>query len=186
MVRDVTPMDPAAPYLIDHVETPSGGRIGLTPCPGSARFPSGRESWQRDLDADFDVIGAWGAAAVVTLVQASELTRPALDDLRSHAEHRGMTWHHLPIRDGGVPADEFEARWKDVGGALRGLLSGRRDVLVHCMGGLGRSGMIAARLLVELGEDPGAAMRRVRAARPGAIENAAQEAWVLACRAVAP
>jgi len=179
-------MDPAAPYLIDYVETRPGGRIGLTPCPGSARFSSGREPWQRDIDADFDVIAAWGAAAVVTLVQAADLTRPTLDDLRSHTERRGMPWYHLPIRDGGVPADEFEARWKDVGATLRGLLSGRRDVLVHCMGGLGRSGTIAARLLVELGEDPSAAMRRVRAARPGAIENAAQEDYVLACRGVAP
>ncbi len=131
------------------------------------------------------MIAAWGAAAVVTLVQAADLTWPTLNDLRSHTERRGMPWYHLPIRDGGVPADEFEARWKDVGATLRGLLSGRRDVLVHCMGGLGRSGTIAVRLLVELGEDPSAAMRRVRAARPGAIETAAQEDYVLACRVVA-
>jgi len=57
-------------------------------------------------------------------------------------------------------------------------------VLIHCTGGLGRSGMIAARLLVELGEEPRLAMQRVRAARPGAIETAAQEAYVLACRVV--
>jgi ADP-ribosyl-[dinitrogen reductase] hydrolase len=50
------------------------------------------------------------------------------------------------------------------------------------MGGLGRSGMIAARLLVELGEEPRAAIQRVRAVRRGAIETAAQEAYVLACR----
>jgi len=49
------------------------------------------------------------------------------------------------------------------------------------MGGLGRSGIIAARLLVELAEDLRAAMQRVRAARPGPIETAAQEASVLAC-----
>jgi len=65
-----------------------------------------------------------------------------------------MAWYHLAIRDRGVPAAEFESRWTDVGGTLRGLLSERRDVLIHCLGGLGRSGMIAARLLVELGEAP--------------------------------
>ena len=53
------------------------------------------------------------------------------------------------------------------------------------MGGLGRSGMIAARLLVELGEEPRAAIQRVRQVRPGAIETAAQEDYVLACRVVA-
>jgi ADP-ribosyl-[dinitrogen reductase] hydrolase len=66
------------------------------------------------------------------------------------------------------------------------LLGERRHVLLHCMGGLGRSGMVAARLLVELGEEPRTAIQRVRAARPGAIETAAQEAYVLACRAVEP
>ena len=38
--------------------------------------------------------------------------------------------------------------------------------------------MICARLLVESGIDPSAAMARVRAARPGAIETRAQEDWV--------
>jgi len=35
-----------------------------------------------------------------------------------------------------------------------------------------------------LGEEPRAAIERVRRARPGAIETAAQEAYVLACRVV--
>src|SRR5437867_8162559 len=77
----MTGQDPAARYMIDSVQTPPGGCIGLTPCPGSARFPSARESWQRDLGADFDVIAEWGASAVVSLVQAAELKSPALDDL---------------------------------------------------------------------------------------------------------
>src|SRR5262249_29195128 len=149
-----------APYLIDCVETSGGGRIGLTPCPGSANFPSGREPWRSDIDADFDAITAWGAVAVVTLLQAGGLTRARLQDLRAHAERRGMAWHHLPIRDGSVPTAEFEIQWKTTGETLRALLHQHRDILVHCKGGLGRSGMIAARLLIELGEDPRVAMQR--------------------------
>jgi hypothetical protein len=38
--------------------------------------------------------------------------------------------------------------------------------------------MISARLLVESGVEPNAAMERVRAARPGAIETPQQEEWV--------
>jgi protein-tyrosine phosphatase len=52
------------------------------------------------------------------------------------------------------------------------------NVLVHCRGGLGRAGMIAARLLVEEGVPPETAMTAVRAARPRAIETPAQERWV--------
>jgi protein tyrosine phosphatase (PTP) superfamily phosphohydrolase (DUF442 family) len=178
MTRD----DPAGRDLIDCVEARPGAYIGLTPCPGSALFPSAREPWQLDLAADFDVIAEWGAAAVVTLLQASELTRPSIQDLQSHAGRRGMEWHHLPIREGGVPSSDFEASWPAVAGRLRALLGQRRHVLIHCMGGLGRSGIVAARLLVELGEEPRAAIERVRRARDGAIETEAQEAYVLACR----
>ena len=61
---------------------------------------------------------------------------------------------------------------------IRTLLRGGEDVLVHCKGGLGRAGMIAARLLVELGMDPEQAIRDVRRARKGAIETSSQLALV--------
>jgi ADP-ribosyl-[dinitrogen reductase] hydrolase len=54
------------------------------------------------------------------------------------------------------------------------------DVLVHCKGGLGRAGTIAARLLVELGTDPDVAIRQVRKVRPYSIETAEQAAHVRA------
>ncbi len=49
------------------------------------------------------------------------------------------------------------------------------------VGGLGRAGTVAARLLVELGAHPGDAMRRVRDVRPGAIETEEQEDHVRHC-----
>jgi ADP-ribosyl-[dinitrogen reductase] hydrolase len=56
--------------------------------------------------------------------------------------------------------------------------------LIHCRGGLGYTGMIAARLLVELGMDAHDAIAAVRRVRPGAIETGAQEQHVLGCRRV--
>jgi ADP-ribosyl-[dinitrogen reductase] hydrolase len=53
------------------------------------------------------------------------------------------------------------------------------NVLVHCRGGLGRAGTIAARLLVELGMEPTKAIASVRGVRPGAIETSEQERFVL-------
>ena len=47
----------------------------------------------------------------------------------------------------------------------------RLDVLVHCRGGLGRAGTIAARLLIELGVEPAKAIEDVRAVRPGSDRN---------------
>ena len=67
--------------------------------------------------------------------------------------------------------------------ASRALRDGGR-VLLHCRAGLGRTGMIAARLLVELGTPPDAAIVSVRAARTGAIETRAQERHVRDCSVV--
>ena len=52
------------------------------------------------------------------------------------------------------------------------------NVLVHCRGGLGRSGTIAALLLIEFGVPNDQAIIKVRNARPGAIDIAEQEEYV--------
>ena len=45
--------------------------------------------------------------------------------------------------------------------------------------GLGRTGTIASRLLVEFGTPPDEAIRQVRAARRGAVQTIQQERYVL-------
>ncbi len=56
--------------------------------------------------------------------------------------------------------------------------SGLLWVLLHCRGGLGRTGVVAARLLMEFGVPVKDAVRTVRAARPGTIETSAQERYL--------
>ena len=74
-----------------------------------------------------------------------------------------------------------------VDGAIGDRLRSGFDVVIHCRGGLGRAGTIAARLLVELGMRPDEAVHRVRDARgPGAIETPAQEAHLMGCVPRAP
>jgi ADP-ribosyl-[dinitrogen reductase] hydrolase len=90
-----------------------------------------------------------------------------------------MLWFHLPIVDGSIPDERFEGEWDLAGDELRSILPSGSDVLVHCCGGLGRAGTIAARLLIELGIEPATAIERARAVRPGAIETRAQEEHVL-------
>jgi ADP-ribosyl-[dinitrogen reductase] hydrolase len=91
-----------------------------------------------------------------------------------------MLWVHLPIVDVSTPDEVFEHHWEVAGHKLRTLLRSEQDILVHCRGGLGRAGTIAARLLVEFGMEPATAIRQVRTVRPGAIETSEQEKYVLA------
>ena len=162
------------------------GQVGLTFCPGKTQPHAATGAWDRDLGVDLDAIAAWGAVAVVTLVEEHELASLGVPVARLGAEvvARHMDWLHLPIADVSVPGPAFEARWAEVGEGLRARLRVGFNVLVHCKGGLGRAGTIAARLLIELGVVPEEAVRRVRAVRPGAIEMPEQLAYVLGLQPV--
>ena len=102
-----------------------------------------------------------------------------VERLGEEVSRRKMSWFHLPIVDVSIPDQRFEQQWGVAGEELRSLLRRGLDVLVHCRGGLGRAGTIAARLLVELGMEPTKAIKSVRAARPGAIETRDQESFIL-------
>lgn len=167
------------PLRVAHVRAgPALGSVGLTLCPGKKQSVSVSGTWQRDLDTDIDALQQWGAAAVVTLMPQHELQAVRADGIGTACEVRGIEWHHLPIQDVDVPDAAFETAWLYSGLRLREHLRAGRNVLLHCRGGLGRSGTIAARLLVELGWEAGAAIRAVRTQRTGAIETHEQEAHV--------
>lgn len=171
------------PLLIDVVDAPHwGGQIGMTLCPGRRDSLSLNGAWERDLAADLDVVCAWGPALVLTLVEDFEFARLGVPTFRTAVLERSLEWRHLPIPDAGVPDASFEGAWRSVGEEVRAALRRGGRVLLHCRAGLGRTGMLAARILTELGMEPKAAIRAVRAARPGTIETAAQERHVLACR----
>jgi hypothetical protein len=158
--------------------TPAHGRIGITFCPGKHDRFAHTGSWERDLGIDLDAIAAWGAKLVLTLVEPAELAELRVPQLGHEIRRRGIAWHHLPIADYSVPSAAFEQQWTTQGREIRALLRNGDDVLVHCKGGLGRAGMIAARLLAELGMDPEAAIHAVRRVRKGAIETPSQLALV--------
>ena len=87
------------------------GLIGVTFAPGKKQRNAATGSWDRDLATDLDAIAAWNAAAVVSLVEAHELTALQITDLGQEVRRRHMEWHHWPIVDASVPCERFEARW---------------------------------------------------------------------------
>ena len=155
---------------------PDEGRLGLTLCPGK-KDPS--RSWDRDLKEDVRAIRAWGASTVVTLIEDHEFLLLAIEGIEREVRAQGMEWIHLPIRDVDVPDHRFEDEWMLAGARLHERLNCGDRILIHCRGGLGRTGLVAGLILVERGCDPVTAVHRVRAVRPHAIETAAQERYVM-------
>lgn len=176
----------STPLRIDPVSAGKGmGRIGITLCPGKTQRRAMSGAWKRDLTEDLNAIRDWGTSAVVTLVTREEMKHLKVPGLGAGVRSRGMEWWHLPIPDGHVPDEDFEARWVEAGAAIRNHLRSGRNVLVHCKGGLGRAGTIAARLMVELGTPPRDAIRLVRESRSCDAIERQQEAHVRSCRALA-
>jgi ADP-ribosyl-[dinitrogen reductase] hydrolase len=171
------------PLRIAEIATgPDRGKIGITFAPGKKQPAGMSGAWDRDLAADLDSIAAWNAAAVVTLLEDHELDELKIAGLGQEVRCRHMEWHHWPIADYDVPSPAFESVWPANSARICSLLHTGANALIHCKGGLGRAGTIAARLLVELGFPPKEAIQTVRAAREGAIETRQQEEWVKAGR----
>lgn len=157
------------------------GVVGVTLCPGKTQPSSISGTFHaRDLDADLDAVRDWGADAVVTLIEDHEFDLLRVRGLGPKTVERGMIWLRAPITDRHAPDGRFERDWPKAAPAIEGILEGGGKVLVHCMGGLGRAGTVAAFLLSRFGEDMESAIAKVRAARPGAIETSGQEDWLRA------
>ena len=152
------------------------GRLGLTCAPGGWRlgaYPDDAAQLDEDLRA---LARVHGATALVTLLEEPEIERRVAPDFPERARRAGLELVSFPIPDGWVP-ESLEATSQLVASIVDRLLTGQ-TIVVHCLAGLGRTGTIASCCLVACGRPPADAIRAVRAARPGSLQNSAQEAFV--------
>lgn len=176
------------PLRIDAVSVPGGGTLGMTICPGKHQSNGTHGAWARDLDSDVDAIAAWGTKVVLTLMEHDELRRYKVPNLPVALQERSIEWLHAPIIDGGVPDRAFEQGWPGLAARLHGVLRAGGNVLLHCCGGLGRTGLVATMLWLEAQAasapdtrlDADAVVEELRRVRPGLVENSGQANYLQA------
>jgi protein-tyrosine phosphatase len=157
---------------------PGPGRLGLTFLPGkrgaSFRYPG--HTYRRDTADDLAAMRAMGVVRLILLVEDRELTSwgdPAIVEL---GERVGVEVRRHPMADGSPPATVAA-----MDRILDQIDEARRigDVVVACMGGVGRTGTVAACALVRAGSSAGGAIDAIRVLRhPTAVETQAQERFV--------
>jgi len=149
------------------VEGPWPGKLAL------AARPRGGEWLQ-------DEIASWQRAGVDTVL--SMLTPDEEADLdiaqeASQVKAHDMKFLSFPIPDRQVP--ESESRLTKTLEQLEADLAVGRNVVVHCRQGIGRTGLVAACLLLTKGLDADAAVKRLSEARGIAVpETAEQRKWI--------
>jgi protein-tyrosine phosphatase len=115
---------------------------------------------------------------VVILTEHHEYLVHAGKDLPAYYRKRGLLVKHHPIQDYAIPGDEvkFEALISEV---IQKLNEGT-NVVVHCMAGLGRSGIFLACLAkMHFGWSGRESIKWLREHIPHAIENEKQVNFVI-------
>jgi protein-tyrosine phosphatase len=127
-----------------------------------------------------DEIAAWreaGIHTVLSLLTPEEEKELDLTNEVREVKRGGMKFLSLPVPDRHVP--QAESQVTSTLEALDADLSTGKNVVIHCRQGIGRTGLLAACLLVTKGISSGAAVDSLSAARGVPIpETPEQRRWI--------
>lgn len=137
-------------------------KLILTPCPGTQNS---------SVAAALDTLKEAGATALLTLMTTEELMDHAVEQLPESCQLRGIQWFHLPVEDDQAPSEQFQLAWESNHEQIKQLLAQGETIAIHCKGGSGRTGLIAAQLLIECGVEFQDALDKVQALRPRALQQ---------------
>ncbi|MDR0548814.1 MAG: hypothetical protein LBI10_05310 [Deltaproteobacteria bacterium] len=172
------------PLRIDPVVFPPG-QAGISICPGKYDDLARSGPCHRDVFKDLSLAKRWGAHILVTLLEDKEMAYLRVTHMPQVAKELGFSWWRFHVPDGfpleipGHPTlDPKDDPWTLPNALLRRYFKAGGRALIHCRGGLGRTGTLVARLLIEEGYPPKEAIEVTRAARRGAVENLAQENYL--------
>ncbi len=130
------------------------------------------------IEEEFEGISRTGIHRIVSLLESQEARELGLGDEKMLCEKFGMEFVSFPIRDMGLPVslEDYvsltDRLYKD---ALRGL-----NTVVHCRAGIGRTGVVAAGILLHNGYDPTAAFALISAKRGVSVPDTLEQLdWVI-------
>lgn len=147
------------------------GKLIFTPCPGTKGTSL--------VDAVTQLKAA-GATAIITLMPQQELTQNNADSLGAICAELGIQWFQLPIEDDCAPEQAFEQAFASHKAEILALLQANHTVAIHCKGGSGRTGLVAAILMIELGYSKADATAQVQSLRPKALGHPVHQAYFAA------
>ena len=134
----------------------------------------------RGSDWLIDEVLGWkdaGLNVVVSLLTGGEDSELGLVDERQLAQRHGLVFINFPIADYSVPTSESDLR--QLLSKLDEALMRGQSVGIHCRQGIGRSSLVAACVLISLGESPATVFQQIKNARGVSVPDTSEQSdWV--------
>ena len=128
------------------------------------------------IEDEFSGIASYGISGMVSLLERHEIHELGLVDAPALCASNGIAFTHFPIADRGLPGSP--AVFALVQALGRRIEDGEHTV-IHCRAGIGRTGLMAAAVLVRHGWTPEAAFKQVSASRGVEVPDTPEQyAWV--------
>ena len=148
-------------HPFDILPLKNGSHLIFTPCPGTKGA---------DLQTSVQQLMQAGANAVITTTPTEEMVGLGVETLPQVCEQQGLEWFHMPIEDDSAPASDFQDAWDQHKAKIQQLLDQGGSIVIHCKGGSGRTGLMAAILLLERGIELEKAVAMVKTLRPNSLK----------------
>lgn len=149
------------------VWTVNDGFIGLMPKPNAGE----------QLENELVALKEQGVNVLVSLLEPSETEALGLHNEYIMADRHGIKFISHPVPDKGVP--QHGESFLSLVLELRGNMMEGMGVVVHCWGGIGRSGLLVAAVLTASGFTPSMAFQKVSEARGADVpEVRSQALWL--------
>lgn len=146
------------PY--DILKLTNDAKLIFTPCPGTR---------DTTLESAVKTLADAGATALVSAMPMDELTKNHVETLPQVCSAHDIKWVHLPVEDDKSPEQAFTEQLIQHRDELLDLINNKATIAIHCKGGSGRTGLIAAVLLLESGQSWQAVKEQVQSLRPKAL-----------------
>lgn len=163
-------MSMSHPFVVLKIDDNLGNLI-LTPCPGTQEV---------DLQHSLEQLARAGVRGLLTLMPTDEMQRNQVNAMPEICAALGIRWFHLPVEDDHAPGNDFESAWRAARKPVHQAINDGGNIAIHCKGGTGRTGTLAARILLERGLPLDEAIERVRSVRPNALQIKTQLDYVQA------